>query len=211
MDEKIVGTVWTFKGADLTLKTRRGESQAYVVKTEPGGLPAAFTISPVMPSKERGGTMIYERAGDRLRVAFTGGSVARPADFQPRPKQVVLVLTPKSAAVALGYATAGSGRDSCALLRKAGVHELVAGAWPDKPKAIESSMSAASCRVEGASARVDLLLIPASSRQTCSTASAPRKCATCRTGRRRAPSRTNLRSVPAHSSSSAATRRCSWR
>jgi len=165
VDDKIIGTVWTFKGSELTLRTRRGESQAYVVKTEPTGLPAAFTISPVMPSQERGGPLIYDRAGDRLRVAFIDGFVARPVDFQPHPKQVVLVLTAKSAAVgAAGLATAGPGRDACALLRKAGAHELLVAAWPANPKTIESSPSAGSCRVEGAMARIDLLLIPASSR-----------------------------------------------
>jgi len=164
MDDKIIGASWTFKGGELTLKTRQGDSQSYAVRTEAGGAPAAFTISPVPPSKERGGTMIYERTGDRLRVAFMDGFAARPADFEPRPKQVVVVLMPRSAAVGAGYATAGPGRDACALLRKAGAEALIAAAWPANPKTIESAPTAASCRVEGATTRVDLVLIPASSR-----------------------------------------------
>lgn len=164
MDDKIIGALWTFKGSQLTLKTRQGQSQAYVVRIESAAAPASFTLSPVMPSKERGATMIYERTGERLRIAFLDGAEGRPVDFQPRRKQVVAILAPRSAAVGPGYATAGPGRDSCALLRKAGGHELLAAAWPANPKTIETSTSAASCRLEGAMAKIDLVLIPASSR-----------------------------------------------
>jgi uncharacterized protein (TIGR03067 family) len=161
LDEKIIGAEWTFKGSELGVRTRRGESQVFTVELEAGAGPSAFTYKPVQPSNQRAGTMIYERAGDRLRIALMDGAEGRAVDFAPRPKQMILVLTRRPAAVGPGVARAG--RDPCEMLRKAGVEELLR--TPQLAEVKGSSPASGSCGLESASgAAVVVQLVPASSR-----------------------------------------------
>jgi uncharacterized protein (TIGR03067 family) len=161
LDEKIIGAEWTFKGSELGVRTRRGESQVFTVELEAGAGPNAFTYKPVQPSNQRAGTMIYERAGDRLRIALMDGAEGRAVDFAPRPKQMILVLTRRPAAV--GPGVAGAGRDPCEMLRKAGVEDLLR--TPQLAEVKGSSPASGSCGLESASgAAVVVQLVPASSR-----------------------------------------------
>jgi len=98
IDDKIVGAQWTFSGTDWSIVTRKGEKQRFTFQLVPGSGAKAFKYAPVAPSTERAGEMIYERTGDRLRVAYMEIPDQRPASFEPRRKQVVLNLTPKVAA-----------------------------------------------------------------------------------------------------------------
>ena len=41
--------------------------------------------------------MLFRREGERLSLAFFDGFTARPEDFAPAPKKIVLVFTPDSA------------------------------------------------------------------------------------------------------------------
>ena len=163
LDEKIVGAEWIFKGNELRVRTRRGDSHAFTLTLEAGAGPKAFAYVPVQPTKERAGTMIHERAGERLRVAFKDGAEGRAVDFAPRPKHVVLVLVPRAAAVGPGFASAGAGRDPCTMLRKAGIEDLLRTSQLAEMKG--SSPPKGSCGLEAPSgAAVMLQLVPASSR-----------------------------------------------
>jgi hypothetical protein len=97
--------------------------------------------------------MIWARQGDELRVAFFDGVDARPVDFGPQRKLVVLTLVAAhSAPVAL---------DACRVLRSADVDGLLGG--PTQPRSTRRSKSGSICaldRTDGSRA-ISLTLVPA--------------------------------------------------
>ncbi|MEP6943519.1 MAG: TIGR03067 domain-containing protein [Betaproteobacteria bacterium] len=166
VDEKIVGAQWMFSGTDWTVTTRKGEKGRFTFQLLPESGPKEFKYAPVAPSTERAGEMIYERTGERLRVAYMEIPDQRPAGFEPRRKQVIINLTPKAAAQGPGYASAGAGRDACSILRNAGARTLLR-AEPFVATPAASAGTDAACRLEGAAGmRVSVQLIPVANRAT---------------------------------------------
>lgn len=162
-DAKIAGATWTFRDAELVMETRAGEKQRFIVTLEPGSLPKAFRIAPVPPSTERGGWMIYERDGDRLRIAFMDNLEARPTSFEPRRKQLVATLLARSSAAGARGATGRGQWDPCAMLRDAGANELLGTQQTlSTPGTRDPGVS---CRIEQAAGMaVALMLVPAATR-----------------------------------------------
>jgi hypothetical protein len=100
--------------------------------------------------------MIYERDGDRLRIAYFDGREARPTGFAPERKLVVTTLIPTDASRAAG-ASLAPRNDPCAILRAAGADAFLGGArilttagTPDP---------SASCKVEDAAGLAVTLLV----------------------------------------------------
>jgi uncharacterized protein (TIGR03067 family) len=163
LDRKSVGATWTFRGDELLLETADGNRARYTVVLEAGSRPNALQLAPVPPSKERGGWMIYEREGDRLRFAYRDNLEGRPVSFAPQPKLVVTTLIAMDGGS--GRATGTSARDPCATLRAAGIEEFLGTtkilATPGTPD------PTASCRIEqGYGLAVTLVLVSAATRAT---------------------------------------------
>ncbi|MEP7330197.1 MAG: TIGR03067 domain-containing protein [Betaproteobacteria bacterium] len=162
VDDKLVGATWSFRASELAVQTRDGKRLRFTVRPESGAQPKAFTFAPVPPSSERGGHMIYERAGDRLRLAYLDGIEGKATGFELARKLVVINLVARPAAVGPGYASPGPGRDACSILRTAGADALLGSTQtlvtpsPSNPSAI--------CRIEGTfGVAVVLALVPGSS------------------------------------------------
>src|SRR5262245_3415598 len=147
IDKKISGQKWTIRGNELTIETAEGERGRYTLTFEPNTQPRAFSTAPIAPSRERTIPMIYEREGERLRVAYFDGREAKPTSFAPQQKLAVITLTPLDAASGARAATAAR-IDPCGLLRAAGVDALFGGAptvaTPGTPDPTSS------CKVEDA-------------------------------------------------------------
>jgi uncharacterized protein (TIGR03067 family) len=124
-DAKFAGGTWTFDGDKLLVETAGGERTRFTVAAEPGPRPQALRLTPVPPSRERGGSMIYERDQDRLRVAFMDNFEGRPTGFAPQPKLLVTTLIALDRAGNSRAATTVAGGDACAMLRAAGVDQAL--------------------------------------------------------------------------------------
>lgn len=162
-DEKFAGATWTFRDTELVMGARNGEKQRFTVTMEPGSAPKAFRIAPVPPSSERGGWMIYEREGDRLRLAFMDNLEGRPAGFEPRRKQLVATLIAMPGGAGAQPATGRKEQDPCAVLRDAGANELLGSSQTlTTPGARDPGRS---CRIEQAAGiGVSLMLVQATTR-----------------------------------------------
>lgn len=162
-DEKLAGATWTFRNTELVMEARNGEKQRFTVTMEPGSVPKAFRIAPVPPSSERGGWMIYEREGDRLRVAFMDNLDGRPAGFEPRRKQVVATLIAMPGGAGAQPATGRKQQDPCAILRDAGANELLGSSQTLTTPGTRDP--GPSCRIEQATGfAVSLMLVQATTR-----------------------------------------------
>ena len=160
-DDKLVGTTWTFTGSDLSIRLKTGDTQRFRLRVDALAQPKAFEIAPATPSGEAARAMIYERDGQRLRIAWLESGGGRPASFGPARKLVVLTLVPGTAGVA---AAASGPRDACALLRGAGVVEFLGSA---EVAAKPGTNPATGCRIEQAlGLAVTVLLTGAASRET---------------------------------------------
>ena len=120
-DPKIVGATWTFRDNELLLEPRTGERARFAVKLEPGASPKAFLATPVQPSGQRAGWMIYARDGARLRIAFMDNLEGRPASFARQPKLVLVTLVARDAMAG----PTGNRSHACDILRAAGVMDLL--------------------------------------------------------------------------------------
>ena len=162
-DEKFAGATWTFRDSEFVMEARNGEKQRFTVTMEPGSVPKAFRIAPVPPSSERGGWMIYEREGDRLRLAFMDNLEGRPAGFEPRRKQLVATLIAMPRGAGAQPATGHKQQDPCAILRDAGANELLGSSQTlTTPGARDPGRS---CRIEQATGfAVSLMLVQATTR-----------------------------------------------
>lgn len=159
-DEKFSSATWTFRDTELVMEARNGEKQRFTVTMEPGSAPKAFRIAPVPPSSERGGWMIYEREGDRLRLAFMDNLEGRPTDFEARRKQLVATLIAMPTGAGAQVANGRKQQDPCAILRDAGANELLGSSQTTTtPGARDPGRS---CRIEQATGfAVSLMLVPA--------------------------------------------------
>jgi uncharacterized protein (TIGR03067 family) len=156
-DSKLSGSTWSFTNNELSVERRTGETARYLVRMEQQAKPRAFALMPIAPTTEPPGVMIYSREGERLRIAFIDGMTGRPTGFEPRGKQVVVML------VARGSASANVKlRSACDILRAAGVFELLGtGADVDMTNVKDPAMQ---CRFAQPAGAVTLTLVPATER-----------------------------------------------
>ncbi len=149
-DPKLVGATWTFDRAELWVESPRGDRQAFSVAIEPGAAPAAMRIEPRGASTERGGYVLYERDGQRLRLAFMDNLQGRPAGFAPAPKLIIATLEPRQGGVSARVAPAttdAAANSACARLLDAGARELLGSSEVVATAKAPEPMPA--CRVEG--------------------------------------------------------------
>ena len=156
-DSKLIGSTWSFNNNELSVERRNGDWARYVVRIERDAKPRTFALTPVAPTTEPPGVMIYAREGDRLRLAFIDGMKGRPTGFEPRGKQAVVTLfdqrSPRASAKV---------RAACDILRAAGVFELLgAGAEVDMTNIKDPSRQ---CRYAQPAGVVTLALLPATER-----------------------------------------------
>ena len=146
LDKNTLGATWTFHGGELLLEMAGGDRGRYTVTHESRSHPRALRLDPVPPSKERGGWMIYERDGERLRFAYMDNLEGRPSSFAPQPKLVVTTLITMEGAG--GRRASAPGSDPCATLRAAGIEQFLGAArivtTPGTPDPTTS------CRIEEA-------------------------------------------------------------
>jgi uncharacterized protein (TIGR03067 family) len=152
---KQLNATWTFRGSELLVQNANGERLRAALSFDSSVEPPAVHVVPIHDAQQRPLWMIWARQGDELRVAFFDGVDARPVDFGPQRKLVVLTLVAaRSAPVAL---------DPCNVLRAADVDELLGG--PTQPRSTRRtpSKSGSTCaldRTDGSRA-ISLTLVPA--------------------------------------------------
>lgn len=94
-DRQIDGSTLTFRGNELVWQSGKDENdrERHVLKVEAGSRPKAFFADRVEPARPQSGWMIFEREGDRLRIAFYDAVKGRPKSFEPDEKLIVLELS----------------------------------------------------------------------------------------------------------------------
>jgi uncharacterized protein (TIGR03067 family) len=154
-EKKLLNATWTFRGSELLAQNANGERFRAALSFDSTAQPPAVYVVPIDDAQQRPLWMIWARQGNELRVAFFDGVDARPVDFGPQRKLVVLTLVPaRSAPVAL---------DPCGSLRAADVDGLLGG--PTQPgsarrAASEPGSTCALNRTDGSRA-ISLTLVPA--------------------------------------------------
>ena len=154
-DGKLLNATWTFRGSELLAQSANGERLRAQLSFDSTTQPPAVYVSPIDDPQQRPLWMIWVRQGDELRVAFYDGLDARPVDFGPRRKLVVVTLVPaRGAPVAL---------DPCHILRAADVNGLLGGSTQPRSTPSVASDPGSTCaldRTDGSRA-ISLTLIGA--------------------------------------------------
>ena len=153
---KQLNATWTFRGSELRVRNRNGERLRATLSFDSTIQPPAVYVEPTAAfSQQRPLWMIWARRGDELLVAFYDGVDARPVDFGPQRKLVVLTLVPaRSAPVAL---------DACHVLRAADVDRLLGGPTQSRSTRTAASAAGSTCaldRTDGSRA-ISLTLVSA--------------------------------------------------
>ena len=136
-ERKLLNATWTFRGSELQVQSANGERFRAELSFDPTAQPPAVYVVPTNDAQQRPVWMIWTRQGDELRMAFYDGIDARPMDFGPGHKLVVLTLVPaREAPVAL---------DPCVTLRAAGVDGLLGGPTQPQPARRAASEPGSTC------------------------------------------------------------------
>jgi uncharacterized protein (TIGR03067 family) len=152
---KLLNATWTFRGPQLLVQNENGERLRASLSFDSTVEPPAVHVVPIDDPQQRPLWMIWVRQGDELRVAFYDGVDARPVDFGPRPKLVVLKLVPaRGASVTL---------DPCHILRAADVDRLLGGPTQRRSTPRAASAAGSTCAVDrtDGSRAISLTLVPA--------------------------------------------------
>jgi len=158
-DDELTGSTWTFRGNELVLESRAGKTQRYTVVPDASANPKAFRVTPLPPTIERPGWMIYSVEREKLRIAFRYYLEGRPTGWLGYLKLTVVTLVPKSGVARNAMGTGLPGLDPCEILRSQRVTALLG----DR---IEETRSRArdagpGCKVEGAAGGIALMFVPA--------------------------------------------------
>jgi len=157
LDEKLVGSTWTFAGGELVIERRTGERMRFEARVDASTTPRGLALTPIGAPQERGGWMIYGRAGPSLRVAFFDDLGPKPSGFEPQSKLIVIALLPEGA---LGERSARKGAP-CDILRASGVDTLIGpNAEVDTKRMPDRDTQ---CRLVQPDASVAMEIVPASS------------------------------------------------
>jgi len=164
VDPKIVGATWTFRDSELVMEPRSGDKGRFNVRLEAGASPKAFLVTPVQPSSERGGWMIYAREGSRLRIGLIDNLDVRPTGFEPQRKLIVVTLVAKGDSADGKGAALTSKQNACEILRAAGIMDLLG---PTAQSVTDDRAAPGTqCRFEQPRGVVMLNLFPATNRAT---------------------------------------------
>jgi uncharacterized protein (TIGR03067 family) len=124
-DEDLTGSTWTFRGNEFILESRAGKTQRYTIAFDASANPKAFHVTPLPPTSERPGWMIYSAERGQLRIAFRDHLEGRPTGWQGDRKLTVVTLVPKSGAVRNPAGTGLPDLDPCEVLRAQGAAALL--------------------------------------------------------------------------------------
>lgn len=158
-DDDLTGSTWTFRGNELVLQSRAGKTQRYTVAPDASANPKAFRVTPVPPTSERPGWMIYSVEREQLRIAFRDNLEARPSGWHGDRKLTVVTLVPKSGVARNEVGTALPGLDPCEILRSQRVTTLLGDRIEETRGGAREPGPA--CKIEGVPGNVVLMYVPA--------------------------------------------------
>ncbi len=158
-DDELTGSTWTFRGNELMVESGAGKIQRYTVSPDASANPKAFHVTPVPPSSERPGWMIYSAERGQLRVAFRDNLERRPTGWQGDRKLTVVTLVPRSGVARNETSNRLPDLDPCEVLRSQRVTALLG----DRVEETRSGSRDAgpACKLEGASGVIALMYVPA--------------------------------------------------
>jgi len=158
-DDELTGSTWTFRGNELVLQSRAGKTQRYTVAPEASANPKAFRVTPLPPTSERPGWMIYSVEREQLRIAFRDNLEGRPSGWQGDRKLTVVTLVPKSGVARHETGTSLPGLDPCAILRSQRVTALLGDRIEETRSGAREAGPA--CKIEGVPGNIVLMVVPA--------------------------------------------------
>jgi uncharacterized protein (TIGR03067 family) len=158
-DDDLTGSTWTFRGNELVLESRAGKSQRYTVAPDASANPKAFRVTPLPPTTERPGWMIYSVERGQLRVAFRDNLEDRPTGWQGDRKLTVVTLVPRSGVARNETGTGLPGPDPCEILRSQRVTALLGDRVEETRRGARDAGPA--CKIEGIPGNIVLMYVPA--------------------------------------------------
>jgi len=158
-DEDLTGSTWTFRGNELVLESRAGKTQRYTITLDASANPRAFRVTPLPPTSERPGWMIYSTERGQLRIAFRDNLEGRPTGWQGDRKLTVVTLVPKSDVVRNPAGTGLPDLDPCEVLRAQGAAALLGDRLEETRSG--SRDAGPGCKLASATGIIALVYVPA--------------------------------------------------